>query len=397
MRRASVLGFNLLFLHPRLPGVRTYAVNLVGRILRQNRQFEIVLFVPTGAAWLISALARAADLDGLPPRVAVEVVDCDPVSKVSVFHAENVRLPAALRRRGIDLLISLDYHGPLGDGPPQVVVVHDMRFQDLPESFSWPQRALRAIVSPRIIARAAGLWTISEFSRDRLLACYPASAGKTWIVGSGGPEPDRRGPAARSDEYFLSVGTFLPHKNYPALLRALLELPDDARLILVGEPGPTLRDRAFRDLLRRAGNRVQILHGVDDDRLRELYRRAHGYVTASLYEGFGLTVLEAMSHGVPVACSNIAALTEVVGDAGLVFDPRQSGQIAAALQVLRIDDPLRRRLVRRGFDRLRRHAWSEAAERALAACSDHLALQPCFAAAAEPCLPLRDRRPAERT
>ncbi len=374
--RRLVLGFNLLCVHARMAGIRSYAVNLFGEIIRQNREFEIVLFVPSGAPWLVAALARAAGRDALPDGVAVEVMRCDPARKLAMFCVENLRLPAALRRRRVDLLISPDYHGPLLAGRPQVVTIHDMRFKDLPETFSRPQRWLREALSPLIIRRAAALWTISPFATARLAACYPTSAGKARLIGSGGPQGSATRPAAEPGDYLLSVGTFVPHKNHLSLVRAVLELPEPTRLVIVGEPGPALQDEGLRDALGRAGRRVEVRHGIGDDELQGLYRRARGYVTASLYEGFGLTVLEAMSHGVPVACSNIRALSAVVGDAALTFDPHDPHQVAAALRRLASDQPLRASLVQRGFARLPRHTWGAAAARALAACAEHLALQP---------------------
>lgn len=362
MGERPTLGFNLLFLHPRLAGVRVYATNLVRAMLRRNRRFDVALFLPRDAAWLLHELS--GDPTSLPAGVRLHRLPCEPASKRSLFLTETTRLPAAVRRAGVDLLISLDWHGPLPLALPQVVTIHDLLFRDLPEAVAPGQRWLRRALVPPMVRRATELWTISRFSAERLAAHYPAARGKLRIVGSGAP-PVAQAGVARADGHLLSVGSFVAHKNHRTLIEGYLRAAPPAPLVIVGKPGPALGDPILRRLLDGAGDRVQLRHGVPDAELLELYRGAGAYLTASRYEGFGITVLEAMSQGVPVACAAAGALPEVVGDAALTFDPADPDAIAAAIRRVIGEAGLRATLIERGRARARALDWSRAAERAL--------------------------------
>ena len=139
----------------------------------------------------------------------------------------------------------------------------------------------------------------------------------------------------------LTAGKISPRKNVQGVLRALKLVQDkiDHHLVLVGGAGweteavlKELDDGTLRD-------RVHLLDYVTDEQLRALYRRASLYIHPSLYEGFGLTVLEAMASGVPVITSNTSSLPEVAGDAGLLVDPANDAEIAEAICSICTDDP----------------------------------------------------------
>jgi glycosyltransferase involved in cell wall biosynthesis len=169
--------------------------------------------------------------------------------------------------------------------------------------------------------------------------------------------------AAGERPIVLCTSAKRPHKNLARLLDAFARLEvEPAPVLLV----PGYATRFEEELRRRAGDRVRFAGWVDDATLEGLHRIATCSVFPSLAEGFGLPVLEAMSRGTPVACSNTSSLPEVAGEAALYFDPRKPAEIAAAVTQLLSNRELAADLVRRGHERVRLFSWRKAAEETLA-------------------------------
>jgi glycosyltransferase involved in cell wall biosynthesis len=180
-------------------------------------------------------------------------------------------------------------------------------------------------------------------------------------------------PVARHAEhgsgapFILSVGTLTRHKNYVRLIEAFARISRrDVKLVIAGKDGNAADE--VRAAIRRYGvrDRVVITGYVDEPTLDDLSRRAALFVTTSEYEGFGITVLEAMQRGIPVACSRSAALPEVAGTAAILFNAGSARSIAGALMRGFGDAPLRSRLRTLGAERASRFTWRAAAERAIA-------------------------------
>ncbi|MDZ7295973.1 MAG: glycosyltransferase family 4 protein, partial [candidate division KSB1 bacterium] len=161
--------------------------------------------------------------------------------------------------------------------------------------------------------------------------------------------------------YVLSVGTLQPRKNYVRLIRAFTQLTNQPtnQLVIVGGRG-WLYEETLAEA-EKYPDRVRILGFVDDDDLPALYRNAALFVFPSLYEGFGLPVLEAMACGVPVVCSNASSLPEVAGYAALLVDPLDTDGLAAAMARVLEDPDLRRGMIARGLDQAARFTWERAA------------------------------------
>ncbi|HUH00371.1 MAG TPA: glycosyltransferase family 1 protein [Kofleriaceae bacterium] len=224
-----------------------------------------------------------------------------------------------------------------------------------------------AIVRPAAW-RAERVLTVSEFSRRDILAWTGLPAERVVVVGNGvgaefGPigrtHPHRRG-------YVLCVSNAFPHKNLPRLLQAFAgtRARRDLDLVIVGPRDPDLL--ALRATLGLE-TAVHLSGPVEAECLPRLYRGAVACVCPSLFEGFGLPALEAMASGTPVAVADRTSLPEVVGPAGLTFDPTRPDAIAAAIDRLVEDEGLRRRLVAAGLERARAFTWDAVAERVAAA------------------------------
>jgi glycosyltransferase involved in cell wall biosynthesis len=166
----------------------------------------------------------------------------------------------------------------------------------------------------------------------------------------------------------LSLSAKRPHKNLSALIAALGAIPAERRPLLVLPGYETWHERELRERARAAGvaGDVRFLGWVSGAELEGLWAIASAFVFPSLYEGFGLPVLEAMARGVPVACSNASSLPEVAGEAALLFDPHDERAIAAAVQSLLSDAALAERLRERGHARVREFTWERTARLTLA-------------------------------
>jgi glycosyltransferase involved in cell wall biosynthesis len=230
---------------------------------------------------------------------------------------------------------------------------------------------------PRSIERADAVIAVSDFTRREIEDVYPSARGKVHVVHHG-VRPAVQPPADDApaelpplpERFVLAVGTIEPRKNLGALLDAMRIVRSDAKLsdvalVVVGGPG-WLSDRLEQRLaLEQTNGRVLRLGYVSDAALGALYRTAAAFAFPTLYEGFGLPALEAMAAGLPVVCSNVASLPEVVGDAALRVDEPLAEPLAGALRRVLSDDALAADLRRRGLERAAAFTWDQAARQTL--------------------------------
>ncbi len=226
-----------------------------------------------------------------------------------------------------------------------IVVIHDVAAVRHPDWYSRPYAAWHNALLPRVARRARLVITVSEFSRAEIAA----TLGVDSIVIPGGV--DERFAPGEPRDYVLTVATRIARKNLGALdaaRRALAERGID--LVAVGS------GRGYM----RAEDGIPGRY-VPDDELPALYAGARAFVLPSLYEGFGLPVLEAMASGVPVVASNRAALPETCGDAALLVDPEDPSAIAEAVLAASTDESVRAPLIEAGRARAARFTWERTA------------------------------------
>jgi glycosyltransferase involved in cell wall biosynthesis len=276
---------------------------------------------------------------------------------------DQVTLPRALARDGITVFLSPYYKGPVRAPCPVVLTIHDLYFINYPGRSRPVYEAIVTRAARLYAARAAAIVSDSEYSKRDIVARLRVDSAKVTVipVALGGEfKPAALTASARaryaiSAPYVLYVGNFNPHKNIPRLIRAFAMLPGPVRsrhtLVLAGGYGDGRPALAGLAASLGITDRVIFTGRIDDADLPALYADASVYVTPSLEEGFGSTVLEAMACGAPVVASNRAALPEVVGDAGLLFDAEQEKDIASVLSRVLSDaalaDDLRRRALAR--------------------------------------------------
>ena len=255
------------------------------------------------------------------------------------------------------------------DAPPATVFVHDLAFRIRPREVPWQQRLYLGSILPRALAGAAAVIVPSAATRGDLLDCYPlAGLEERLHVLPEGPTPLPVAgalPEGVEPGYLLAVGTVEPRKNYPRLVeahRALRERGEAPELVIAGREGWGYGDAAAR---LRAAPGVRLLGHVDDPTLAALYRDARAFAFPSLYEGFGLPLLDAMAAGLPSLVGNRGSLPELAGDAALAVDPEDVEAIAAGLDRLLHQDDLRRLLSARGRARAEEFSWERAGAQAL--------------------------------
>jgi glycosyltransferase involved in cell wall biosynthesis len=276
---------------------------------------------------------------------------------------DQVTLPRALARDGITVFLSPYYKGPVRAPCPVVLTIHDLYFINYPGRHRPVYEAIVTRAARTYAARATAIISDSEYSKREIVARLGVSAAKVSVipVALGGEfKPAALTAAARARyaltlPYVLYVGNFNPHKNLSRLIRGFALLPGPVRsrhaLVLAGGYGEGRPELARLAESLGLADRVIFSGRVDDADLPALYSEAAVYITPSLEEGFGSTVLEAMACAAPVITSNRAALPEVVGDAGLLFDAEQERELASVLARVLSDpalaDDLRRRSLAR--------------------------------------------------
>ncbi len=315
-------------------------------------------------AWRILLLGDPAALAARPWSAAAAAV---VPHRAPFYGLRQQWLPAAARRARPDLVWVPHYNAPLAWRGRLLVTVHDLAHLALPEVFGRGVKRLYArLAFDGVRRRAAGVLFDSRFTRDEFHRLVGAPRGAEWTVPLGVDEEwFRAEPAAAGERpYLIFVGNIKPHKNLGRLLIAfeqlLGEIPHD--LLLVGRrEGFITADRSVAAAAAALGERVRFTGELAADRLRATVAGADALVLPSLYEGFGLPALEAMACGRPVLAARAGALPEVCGEAALLCDPRDAGELVAGLRRIVGDAELRRRLVAAGPEHARRFRWRDAA------------------------------------
>lgn len=275
----------------------------------------------------------------------------------------------------VELLHVPHFNAPLVCRARLVSTVHDLIYlKDRRFSGSLAGKIyVRAMLSG-VARNASAIIAVSDFTRRDLEKEFPRAAGKVSVIHEAASERFRRPMHAEpghlrfgiGEEYVLFVGSLKAHKNLPLLLDAFdtlyKERKTQAQLVIVGKKDPK-EEALFRRLSQSPF--VRYLGTRSDEELACLYRGARALVLPSLWEGFGLPAVEAMACGTPVLCSDRASLPEVVGDAGLLFDPERVDRLVELLYNVLKDSDLRKTLSQKGLERAKGFSWDIAARRTL--------------------------------
>ena len=358
------VALNLTYLDPG----RTGGMEVVARELLP------ALVAAAPADWELVALMnpRAAAAEG--PWNAMDVVEIpvDVSNRVAWVRAELTTVPKAARRLGADLIHSLGNTGPWRSKVPRSVTVNDLIHHRIPH----PGLALKSRATGAFVAggarRAARVIVAATQTKHDLVQLAGVDPGHIDVVPYGISKPSVQAtPEAELRTRFdladrplvLSPSARQPHKNLDRLIVAHAELATPRPLLVL--PGySTGHDGPLQQHARELGveDDVRWLGWIDQADLEGLFACSELLVFPSLYEGFGLPVLEAMQRGLPVACSSAGSLAEIAGDAALIFDPEDPAAIAGAIDRLHGDQALRAKLVAAGLQQAVGYTWAACAE-----------------------------------
>jgi glycosyltransferase involved in cell wall biosynthesis len=291
-----------------------------------------------------------------------------PASGLRGHLWEQLVLPQRLGAR--DVLWSPANTGPLNVSR-HAVTIHDLGPIDHPEWFNPKFCAWYRYLLPRLIRHSRRLMTSSAFFRARILSLFDVPEERVVSIPAGvceafRPRSETAVTAVRqkyglSPRYALTVGSLEPRKNLRTLFEAwsaVRRRASDACLVVVGRAGRSFRSAGFRQVPQG----VRLIGRVAEEDLPFLYSGAFVLLLPSLYEGFGLPLVEAMACGTPVVASNVTALPEVAGDAALLIEPTAASVAAAVLRLL--DDPaLTAELRRQGIKRAQAFSWERSTSR----------------------------------
>jgi glycosyltransferase involved in cell wall biosynthesis len=299
------------------------------------------------------------------------------------FHEMEMRfdLPRIEWMARFDVLLAPNFVPPPTRAPRLVLTVHDLAFRLFPDTAPLATRRWLARLEDAL-RRASRVIVVSEQTRRDLLGLYPVEPDRVCVVGLGvDPEVFKPAPPAAVDgartrfgiggPYVLCLAGIEPRKNLPALIRAYATLPEALRpvLVLAGPVAPwnpegwNLLRPVLDDLPSEVRSRIVLTGYVEEEDKVALLSGAEALVFPSLYEGFGLPVVEAMACGVPVLTSNVSALPETAGDAALLVDPLDVQDIAHGIEQILTDEELRERLRKAGPVRAAEFSWEETARR----------------------------------
>jgi glycosyltransferase involved in cell wall biosynthesis len=301
-----------------------------------------------------------------------------PISYKKYSIGEIVMFGRQIKKEHVDVFHEPHYTLPIGLRDCSVVTINDMIHVRFPEFFNLAQRGYAYAMIRHALAHSRIVITISDFTKNDILRSFGVKEEKIRAIplGVGAEFRPRRDDAVLGlfrqkfhlqNEYILYVGNTKPHKGIGTLLEAYKGIHPRGELDLVFVGGSVMEDPILSQQIDRldVSSRIHDLGRIASDDLISAYNGARCLVMPSLYEGFGLPVLEAMACGTPVITSDAAALPEVVGDSGLMFKAGNSHELMGVLQDLIRDHQLEKELIQKGLKRAQRFTWRNTARQTL--------------------------------
>jgi glycosyltransferase involved in cell wall biosynthesis len=361
------IGLNLIFLVPgETGGMEVAARELIPALLAA---------APEGMRFtaFVNRELASTGAEELRELLPLQTVPVHARRRVQWVLGEQAMLPRLAARARVDLVHSLASTAPLWGPYRRVVTVHDLIYARFPDAHGGIREKGMRVLVPAAARRAHRVIADSLSTRGDLIELLGLDPDRIDVVPLGlgsiarvEPLPERElRERLRLDGrgVVLSLSAKRPHKNLPALLGALARMPVSQRPVLVLPGYPTEHEVELRRRAHALGldEDVRFPGWLASEEIEGLWAITDAFVFPSLYEGFGLPVLEAMARGVPVACSDASSLPEVAGDAALMFDPHDEAAIATALRRLLSEPVLVQGLRASGPERVRDFTWERTA------------------------------------
>ncbi len=287
----------------------------------------------------------------------------------------DVRIPAILKKYGADVFVSADGFCSLHTKLPQCLVVHDLAFLHYPPAIKRSHLLYYKRYTPKFLAKATSIVTVSQFSKEDIVQQYSIDPSRIDVVYNGVKEifhplneeekTTTKAKYTEGKEYFVYTGSIHPRKNLINLLKAFSVFKKrqqtNMKLVLTGRLA--WKYESFKENLKsyKYRNDVVMTGYVDETELASITGAAYGMVYPSLWEGFGVPVLEAMRSDVPVITSPASSMEEIARDAALYADPESHVAIADKMMLLYKDENLRKEMIRKGQTVAEGYSWDRTA------------------------------------
>ena len=362
-RHDAKIGINAHLLSPvsgyRRAGIHQYIAQVLRNLPRLNSRSHYTIYT--------------RDCASIEEREGFKVVSSSwPTEKRSVrILWEQVSWPIQIEQEQFDLLHSMAFVSPILNKIPTIVTVYDLSFVHFPDTFPALQRLYLHSQTARSVRSARRVITISEASRQDLHDFFEIPLDKIDVVLPGVDQVFRSVPADQvnafrekqgiTGRFILHVGTLQPRKNVPVLLEAFsLSRAKGTVLVLAGAKGWQY-DEIFA-MIKDLGleRRVHFTGYVADQELPLWYNAADALVFPSIYEGFGMPVLEAMACGTPVIAARTSSIPEAGGEAALYFEPQDAAALARHIDSVLDDDRLAKHMQQSGLEQAQKFSWEQA-------------------------------------
>jgi glycosyltransferase involved in cell wall biosynthesis len=360
------VGLNLIFLVPgETGGMEVYARELIRALVETAPpDVSFIAFVNREAAAVEGPWGELLPMATVPARAS---------SRPQWVLGEQLPLPVMARRANVAIVHSLASTAPLWGPFKRVTTVHDLIYARFPETHSGVRDKGMRLLVPSAVRRSHRVITGSESTRRDLIELLGVGPERIDVVPHGLGTVRRHEPLPKAEtrsrfdlagrRVVLSLSAKRPHKNLELLIGALARISPERRplLVLPGYPTAYEQELRARAAALEVNGDVRFPGWLSGSELEGLWAVSEAFVFPSLYEGFGLPVLEAMARGVPVACSDASSLPEVAGDAALLFDPHDEVAVAAAIERLLGDRAEAERLAALGRARAAFFSWRRTA------------------------------------
>jgi glycosyltransferase involved in cell wall biosynthesis len=357
----------------RKVGISEVAYNIIDQLARLNAQ-------KVKPDHRFSIYLKEKPRDDLPTKTNSWQYNVFGPSKLWTQFALPLNLYTRFPRPNV--FLSLTHYAPRFSPVPTVVSIMDLAFIHFPELFKQSDLYQLRNWTAYSVKNAKKVITISNSSKNDIIKTYKVPESKVAVVYPGlkqiiSLQPhvysmnELKSKYGLSENYLLFVGTLQPRKNITKLIEAFAKVtqhektPKDIQLVIVGKKGWLYEEILATPQRVHVEDKVKFLDFVSDDDLNILYKHAICYILPSLYEGFGLPVLEAMKHDCPVITSNISSMPEAGGDAALYVDPKDTDDIAEKIMKLIVHKDLRKELIDKGKKQLAKFSWEKTAKETL--------------------------------
>jgi len=347
---------------PRRVGSSGYCFELLVNLNRIDKKNNYIIYLPQ---------SPTADLPKESSRWHYRIV-----GPAKMWTLVGLSLEFLLRRSKPDVFFSPTHYLPIFSPSRSVISILDVSYIRFPELFQRSDLNQLTKWTKYSVRKAKVVFTISQASKDDIIKEYGIPGYKIVVTYPGVKQVtnNKRQEANMKDlkekygiegKYILFVGTLQPRKNIVRLVEAFSKIKEDIKLIVIGKKGWMYEEILESPKKFSVENRVKFLNFVSDEDLPLFYKNALCFVLPSLYEGFGLPVLEAMKYGCPVVTSNTSSLPEAGGDAALYIDPLSVKDITEKLELLIKDEELKEKHIKKGYEQIKKFSWEKTAKETL--------------------------------